>query len=171
MHTIGTKGIKSGTRDRIEEKRRRTGRRRARCGSGEGVPFLLAGAAAVVLAAGAALALSGAGGVSGGRGTGGSGGTGGVDGVLGVLRAVLVPAFLLGAPALVLALALRGLDPLGRALAAVGGALALLLLVAQGMLMLHVWSVRGGVLAVGALSLAGLALARWPRRAAGGGGE
>ncbi|NEA38101.1 hypothetical protein G3I42_02185 [Streptomyces sp. SID11385] len=116
-----------------------------------------AGAAVVVLAAGAALALSDA--------DGGGGGD-----VLGVLRAVLVPAFLLGAPALVLALALRGLDPLGRVLAAVGGALALPLLVAQGMLMLHVWSVRGGVLAIGALSLVGLVLCRWPRRTTSGGG-
>ncbi len=48
-------------------------------------------------------------------------------------------------------------------------AAALNMLVAQGMLMLHLWSVRGGVVAVAALSSAALLLVlvrRWHGRTA-----
>ena len=61
--------------------------------------------------------------------------------------------FLLAAPAVAIGTALRGLDPVGRALTAVAGAVVLNMLVAQGMLAVHRWSVRGGVVAVTALSL------------------
>ncbi|MGW7574811.1 hypothetical protein [Streptomyces sp. NPDC054765] len=68
------------------------------------------------------------------------------------LRAPLTLFFLLMAPAGALATALGRMDPLGRAVAAGAGALAVDLLVAQAMLTLHLWSLRGGVLAVAALS-------------------
>ncbi|WP_328388136.1 hypothetical protein OHS81_29330 [Streptomyces sp. NBC_00400] len=75
------------------------------------------------------------------------------------LRAPFTLFFLLMAPAGALAVALGRMDPLGRAVAAGAGALAIDLLVAQTMLALHLWSLRGGVLAVaglsGALLLAG----------------
>ncbi|MGW2329462.1 hypothetical protein ACWC5C_27400 [Streptomyces sp. NPDC001700] len=69
------------------------------------------------------------------------------------LRAPFTLFFLLAAPAAALGSALRGLDAAARAVLGVAGALALDLLVAQTMLALHVWSVRGGVAAVGLLSL------------------
>ncbi|MBH1936613.1 hypothetical protein I5Q34_20420 [Streptomyces sp. AV19] len=69
------------------------------------------------------------------------------------LRAPFTLFFLLVAPACGVAAALRGLDPLSRAVVAGGGAVAVDLLVAQTMLALHSWSVRGGVAAVGAVSL------------------
>ncbi len=68
------------------------------------------------------------------------------------LRGPCALFFLIAAPAAALATALRALEPWGRAVAAVAGALAVDVLVAQGMLALHVWSVRGGVVAVAALS-------------------
>ncbi|MER7794033.1 hypothetical protein [Streptomyces sp. NPDC097640] len=68
-------------------------------------------------------------------------------------RAPLTLFFLVMAPASALAHALRGLDGAARAVLAGAGALALDLLVAQTMLALHLWSVRGGVSAVGAASL------------------
>ncbi|MFG2530834.1 hypothetical protein [Streptomyces sp. NPDC048516] len=68
------------------------------------------------------------------------------------LRAPCTLFFLLMAPAGALAVALGRMDPLGRAVAAGAGALAIDLLVAQTMLALHLWSLRGGVLAVAALS-------------------
>ncbi|MFD7503289.1 hypothetical protein [Streptomyces sp. NPDC059850] len=69
------------------------------------------------------------------------------------LRAPFTLFFLLAAPSAALGSALRGLDAAARAVLGVAGALALDLLVAQTMLALHVWSVRGGVAAVGLLSL------------------
>lgn len=68
------------------------------------------------------------------------------------LRAPFTFFFLLMAPAAAIAVALGRMDPLGRAVAAGAGALAVDLLVAQAMLALHLWSVRGGVVAVTALS-------------------
>ncbi|GGV48097.1 hypothetical protein GCM10010277_41120 [Streptomyces longisporoflavus] len=64
------------------------------------------------------------------------------------LRAPFTLFFLLAAPATAIAAALRGLEPWGRILASVSGAVAVNLLVAQAMLALHVWSVRGGVAAI-----------------------
>ncbi|WP_201304860.1 hypothetical protein [Streptomyces sp. GS7] len=81
------------------------------------------------------------------------------------LRAPFTLFFLLMAPAAAIAAALGRMDPLGRAVVAGAGALAVDLLVAQTMLALHVWSVRGGVLAVAALSGAGLLLSAIRRRA------
>ncbi|MFE7121095.1 hypothetical protein ACFU99_37265 [Streptomyces sp. NPDC057654] len=69
------------------------------------------------------------------------------------LRAPFALFFLFAAPACAVAVALRGLDPLGRWVAAAGGALAIDLLIAQAMLALHIWSVTGGIVAVAALSL------------------
>ncbi|MFE2447433.1 hypothetical protein ACPEIC_22510 [Stenotrophomonas sp. NPDC087984] len=69
------------------------------------------------------------------------------------LRAPFTLFFLLAAPALAIGSALRGLDALLRPVLAVAGALALDLLVAQAMLALRLWSARGGVAAVGGLSL------------------
>ncbi|MFE0190398.1 hypothetical protein [Streptomyces sp. NPDC059008] len=85
-------------------------------------------------------------------------GIGGVGAVLALadigspLRAPFTFFFLLMAPAAAIAAALGRIDPLGRAVAAGAGALAVDLLVAQAMLALHLWSVRGGVLAVTAFS-------------------
>ncbi|GGY00378.1 hypothetical protein [Streptomyces anandii] len=105
---------------------------RPRTGPGRDLSPLLAGAATAAAAAGALLALTGS---------------------SSVLRGPLTLFFLLAAPACAVAAALRGLDPFGRALASLAGAVALDMLVAQGMLAVHRWSVRGGILAVAALSL------------------
>lgn len=118
----------------------RSGRARA----GDDSRALLAGAATAVAGVGAALALT--------------------DGTS-VLRAPFTVFFLLAAPAAALAAALPRLDPLSRTVVALVGALAVDLLTAQLMLATHAWSARGGVVAVGALSLAGLAA-----RAIGAGG-
>ncbi len=69
------------------------------------------------------------------------------------LRAPFTLFFLIVAPGCAVAAVLTGLDPLSRAVVATGGALAVDLLVAQAMLALHAWSVRGGVAAVAALSV------------------
>ncbi|WP_055567902.1 hypothetical protein [Streptomyces atriruber] len=68
------------------------------------------------------------------------------------LRGPFTLFFLLAAPGVAIGAALRALTPWGRAVASASGAMAVNLLVAQGMLALHVWSVRGGVAAVAALS-------------------
>ncbi|MFH8408355.1 hypothetical protein ACH4FX_26675 [Streptomyces sp. NPDC018019] len=68
------------------------------------------------------------------------------------LRAPCTLFFLVLAPAAALAAALGRLDPLSRTVVAGAGAVALDLLVAQAMLALHVWSARGGVVAVAVLS-------------------
>ncbi|MGB8940802.1 MAG: hypothetical protein WCD21_11305 [Streptomyces sp.] len=64
------------------------------------------------------------------------------------LRAPFTLFFLLAAPGGAIAAALRGLDPCGRIIASVSGAVAVNLLVTQSMLALHMWSVRGGVVAI-----------------------
>ncbi|TGN73345.1 hypothetical protein E5083_26815 [Streptomyces bauhiniae] len=69
------------------------------------------------------------------------------------LRGPCALFFLLAAPALAIAVALRGLDPFGRLIAALAGAVALDMLVAQAMLTVHRWSVTGGIVAVTVLSL------------------
>ncbi|MET9417896.1 hypothetical protein ABZY03_27640 [Streptomyces klenkii] len=69
------------------------------------------------------------------------------------LRAPFTLFFLLVAPACAVGAALRGLDPLSRSVVAAGGAVAVDMLVAQAMLALHTWTVRGGVAAVAAVSL------------------
>lgn len=82
------------------------------------------------------------------------------------LRASCALFFLLAAPAAGIAAALRGLDPFARAIAALAGAVVVDMLVAQSMLALHQWSLRGGVVAVavlGALLLLLPALARRTR--------
>ncbi|MBA2812325.1 hypothetical protein E0500_034650 [Streptomyces sp. KM273126] len=92
---------------------------------------MLAGVAAVVAAAGALLAFADA------------------DSPL---RGPFTLFFLLAAPGTAIGAALRGLDPFGRAVASIAGAVALNLLVAQGMLATHSWSVGGGIAAVAAIS-------------------
>ncbi|MFF1698572.1 hypothetical protein ACFVXC_33925 [Streptomyces sp. NPDC058257] len=64
------------------------------------------------------------------------------------LRAPFTLFFLLAAPGCAIGAALGGLEPWGRIVASVSGAVAVNLLVAQGMLALHMWSVRGGVVAI-----------------------
>ncbi|AYA21422.1 hypothetical protein DCW30_21325 [Streptomyces alfalfae] len=68
------------------------------------------------------------------------------------LRGPFTLFFLIAAPGAAIAAALRALEPWGRAVAAVAGSIAVNMLVAQAMLALHVWSVRGGVVAVTVLS-------------------
>ncbi|WP_050514545.1 hypothetical protein [Streptomyces rimosus] len=68
------------------------------------------------------------------------------------VRAPCTLFFLVLAPAAALAAALGRLDPLSRTVVAGAGAVALDLLVAQAMLALHLWSARGGVVAVAVLS-------------------
>ncbi|MGW7087787.1 hypothetical protein ACWGH2_30400 [Streptomyces sp. NPDC054871] len=64
------------------------------------------------------------------------------------LRAPFTLFFLLAAPGGAIGAALKGLDPWGRIIASVSGSIAVNLLVAQAMLALHMWSVRGGVAAI-----------------------
>ncbi|WP_322725317.1 hypothetical protein [Streptomyces spongiae] len=73
--------------------------------------------------------------------------------------------FLLAAPGTAIGATLRGLEPFGRAVASIAGAVALNLLVAQGMLATHSWSVRGGIVAMTAISslVLLLVLVRRPR--------
>ncbi len=101
-------------------------------------------------------------------------GTGGVGAALVLadiaspLRAPFTFFFLVVAPGAALASTLGGLDPLSRIAVAVAGSVVVDLLVAQAMLMLHLWSIRGGVAVVAALSVALflLPLARRGRRTA-----
>ncbi|MFJ8587158.1 hypothetical protein ACIRD2_21270 [Streptomyces sp. NPDC093595] len=93
---------------------------------------VLAGAAAAVAGTGAVLALSGSN---------------------TPLRAPFGLFFLVAAPAAGLAAALRRLEPATRTVLAVTGAVAVDLLVAAVMTALHMWSVRGAVAAVAALSV------------------
>ena len=92
---------------------------------------LLAGAAAAIAGVGAVLALTD------------------VDSPL---RAPFTLFFLLAAPGAAVATALRGLEPFARVVASVSAAVAVNLLVAQGMLAVHRWSIHGGIAAVAALS-------------------
>ncbi|MFE2644099.1 hypothetical protein ACFXDO_16190 [Streptomyces nigra] len=105
---------------------------RERPGPGRDLTPLLAGAATAVGAIGAVLALTGS------------------DSPL---RGPFTLFFLLAAPAAAIGAALRGLDPFGRLVASVAGAVALDMLVAQAMLALHQWSVRGGIVTVTAISV------------------
>jgi hypothetical protein len=111
---------------------------------------LLAGAGVVAGGAGLVLALSHAG---------------------SPLRGPLALFFLLAAPGAAFAAALRGLDPWARALTSVAGAVAVVMLVAQGMLAVHRWSVDGGVIAVAVLSASAF-LVQWIiRQLRGGAGQ
>ncbi|MDQ0937898.1 hypothetical protein [Streptomyces turgidiscabies] len=80
------------------------------------------------------------------------------------LRGPFTLFFLLAAPALAVGAALRGLEPFGRIVTSVAAAVALDLLVAQGMLATHRWSVRGGVVAVAVISSFTLLLVLVPAR-------
>ncbi|MFE6177558.1 hypothetical protein [Streptomyces sp. NPDC056464] len=104
---------------------------RARPGPGRDLTPLLAGAATAVGVIGAILALVDSG---------------------SPLRGPFTLFFLLAAPAGAIAAALRGLEPFGRTVAAVAGAVVVNMLVTQGMLAVHRWSVRGGIVAVTAIS-------------------
>lgn len=108
---------------------------------------LLAGAGAVAGVAGLVLALSHAG---------------------SPLRGPLALFFLLAAPGAAFAAALRGLDPWARVLTSVAGAVAVVMLVTQGMLAVHRWSVDGGVIAVAVLSASAFLL-QWIIRQLRGG--
>ncbi|MFF4834277.1 hypothetical protein [Streptomyces sp. NPDC001315] len=113
------------------------GTERAGPGPGRDLSPLLAGAATAVGTIGALLALTDS------------------DSPL---RGPFVLFFLLAAPATAISAALRGLDPFGRALASVAGAVVLNMLVAQGMLAVHRWSVPGGITAVTVISALALLL-------------
>ncbi|MGK5631750.1 hypothetical protein [Streptomyces sp. URMC 123] len=113
-----------------------------RSASSDALP-VIAGAAVAISAAGAVLALAD---------------------VASPLRAPFTLFFLVVAPAAAVAAALPALDPLSRWLVAAGGAAAVDLLTAQAMLALHIWSIRGGVLAIAGLSLLILLLALVRRR-------
>ena len=105
--------------------------------------------------------------------TGAAVGVGGVGAALALvdvdstLRAPLTLFFLVAAPAGALAALLPRLDPLSRTVVAVIGALAVDLLVGEVMIALHLWSARGGVAVVAALSttllLLSLTRGRGPR--------
>ncbi|MFJ9819776.1 hypothetical protein ACIRU3_31845 [Streptomyces sp. NPDC101151] len=122
-----TLGIKTPSPDGAQDDAERV-----RPGPGRDLSALLAGAATAVGAVGALLALTDTG---------------------SPLRGPSTLFFLLAAPAVAIGAALRGLDPFGRALTSLAGAVVVNMLVAQGMLAVHRWSVRGGVVAVTALSL------------------
>jgi hypothetical protein len=104
--------------------------------------YLLAGAGVTAGGAGLVLALSGAG---------------------SPLRGPLALFFLLAAPGAAFAAALRGFDPWARCLVSGAGAITVVMLVAQAMLATHIWSVNGGVIAVGVLSALSFVL-RWSFR-------
>ncbi|MEU9284780.1 hypothetical protein AB0D57_08600 [Streptomyces sp. NPDC048275] len=68
------------------------------------------------------------------------------------LRGPFTLFFLLAAPSAAIGAALRGLEPFARTVVSVAGAIAVDLLVAQGMLAVHRWSIGGGIAAVTAIS-------------------
>ncbi|MEU7136176.1 hypothetical protein [Streptomyces sp. NPDC046261] len=115
-------------------------------GSGKRAGRGTAAADSLAVVAGATMAIAG------------MGGTLALADITSPLRAPFTLFFLIVAPACALAAALRGLDPLSRAVVATGGAVAVDLLIAQTMLALHAWTVRGGVAAVAAVSAALLVL-------------
>ncbi|MEU6482126.1 hypothetical protein ABZ858_35685 [Streptomyces sp. NPDC047017] len=123
-----TRGVNTASTDGAE---------RARPGPGHGLSHLpglsalLAGAATAVAGTGAFLAFTDS------------------DSPL---RAPFTLFFLLVAPGAAIAAGLRGLEPFGRVLASLAGAVALDMLVAQGMLAVHRWSVHGGITAVTVIS-------------------
>nr|WP_055492651.1 hypothetical protein [Streptomyces sp. TP-A0356] len=100
-------------------------------GPGRDLFPVLAGVAVVVAGVGAILALLDAG---------------------SPLRGPFTLFFLLAAPATAVGAALRRLDPFARAVVSVAGAIAIDLLIAQGMLAVHRWSVTGGIVAVTVIS-------------------
>ncbi|MBC2866623.1 hypothetical protein H1R13_17035 [Streptomyces mexicanus] len=104
---------------------------RARPGPGRDLPPLLAGAVTAAAGTGVLLALTDS---------------------SSPLRGPLALLFLLAAPAAAVAAWLDGLDPFGRVLASLTGAVVLDMLVAQGMLAVHRWSVPGGIVAVTVVS-------------------
>ncbi|GGZ06814.1 hypothetical protein [Streptomyces poonensis] len=104
---------------------------RPRPGPRRDLAALLAGGAVTVAAAGALLALTD---------------------TASPLRGPLTLFFLLAAPGAAIGAALRGLAPLGRVVTSVAGAVAVDLLVAQALLATRAWSVRGGIVAVTAIS-------------------
>ncbi|GAA2931481.1 hypothetical protein GCM10010524_68020 [Streptomyces mexicanus] len=108
-----------------------TAAERARPGPGRDLPPLLAGAATAAVGTGVLLALTDS---------------------SSPLRGPLTLLFLLVAPAAAIAAWLGGLDPFGRVLASLAGAVVLDMLVAQGMLAVHRWSVPGGIVAVTVVS-------------------
>ncbi|WP_229377838.1 hypothetical protein [Streptomyces sp. VRA16 Mangrove soil] len=108
-----------------------SGEQRTDTPSGRDTLHLLAGAGVVAAGAGLVLALTHA------------------DSPL---RGPLALFFLLAAPGAAFAAALRGLDIWARILVSAAGAVCVVMLVAQGMLATHRWSVDGGVVAVGAIS-------------------
>lgn len=87
-------------------------------------------------------------------------GTGAVGAVLALadipspVRAPFTFFFLAAAPGAAFAALLAGLDPLTRVVVAAAASVAVDLLVAEALLALHLWSVRGGVAAVAAVSAA-----------------
>ncbi|MEU6994314.1 hypothetical protein ABZ953_27130 [Streptomyces sp. NPDC046465] len=127
MQTIGNTALSADTGRHAGQD---TGRRTGQDTKKDLLP-LLAGAGVAVGAVGAMLAL--------------------VD-LSSPLRAPFTLFFLLAAPGAAIGAALRALTPWGRTVAAASGSFAVNLLVAQGMLALHLWSVRGGVSAVAAVS-------------------
>ncbi|MFD9002902.1 hypothetical protein ACFV0T_18280 [Streptomyces sp. NPDC059582] len=134
MQNIGIKTASTASTEDTEQ---------PRSGPGRDLSPLLAGAATAVGAIGALLALTDS------------------DSAL---RGPFTLFFLLVAPATAIAAALRGLDPFGRVLASVAGAIVLDMLVAQGMLAVHRWSVSGGITAVTVLSALALLLVPVRRR-------
>ncbi|QIJ66449.1 hypothetical protein G7Z13_07070 [Streptomyces sp. JB150] len=106
---------------------------------------MLAGAATAIGGLGALLALTGSG---------------------SPLRAPFTLFFLLAAPAAAIAAALTGLEPFGRTVASLAGAVAVDMLVAQLLLATHHWSAGAGLAAVTAFSALVLlsALLRRPAR-------
>ena len=100
---------------------------RSRSGPGRDLTPLLAGAATAVGGLGAFLALVASG---------------------SPLRGPFPLFFLLAAPAAAIAVALTGLEPFGRTVASLAGAVVVDMLVAQILLATHHWSVRGGLVAV-----------------------
>lgn len=68
------------------------------------------------------------------------------------LRGPFALFFLFSTPAAAIASALRGIDPFSRVLTSVAGAVVVDMLVAQGMLAVHRWSIDGGIIAVAVIS-------------------
>ncbi|MEV5320049.1 hypothetical protein AB0K92_20720 [Streptomyces sp. NPDC052687] len=118
---------------------------RTRSGPGRDLTPLLAGAATAIGGLGALLALTDSG---------------------SPLRAPFTLFFLLAAPAAAIAAALTGLEPFGRTVASLAGAVAVDMLVAQLLLATHHWSAGAGLAAVTAFSALVLlsALLRRPAR-------
>ncbi|MEU9917570.1 hypothetical protein [Streptomyces sp. NPDC051001] len=127
----------------IRAKRSSTDTEQARTGPERDLSPLLAGAATAVGGFGAILALVGS------------------DSPL---RGPFTLFFLLMAPTVAIAAALRDLEPLGRVLTSLAGSVVVNMLVAQGMLATHHWSWRGGIVAVTAISALLLLLVRVRRR-------